>query len=322
MKALLLKGKDEPLVLEQVADPQPAEGQAVVQLKAAALNHRDVFITQGLYPGIQYPVILGSDGAGTVEGREVIISPGKNWGDDPRCQSKAYQILGLPENGAFAEQVAVDRSQLVDKPAHLSWEEAAALPLAGLTAFRALFTRGQLQGGERVLISGAGGGVALFALQFALAADAEVYVTSGSEEKLQKATQIGAKGGVNYRNPDWGKQLKSEAGGFDLVIDSAGGDGFREFLKVINPAGRIVVYGGTQGAINQLSPQILFWKQIDIRGSTMGTPEEFREMAAFVDRCRLRPIVDSVYPISRGQEAFDRMAQGRQFGKIVIDPAA
>ena len=318
MKALVLKSEETPFYYGDWDDPVAGDGEVIVDLKAASLNHRDVFITQGKYPGIRYPVILGSCGAGMLEGREVLINPAFDWGDDPRAQSRNFHILGLPRNGTFAERVAVPLGKVYDKPPHLSWVEAAALPLAGMTAYRAVFSRGQLRTGERVLISGVGGGVALFALQFALAAGASVWVTSGHRAKIDRAVELGAEGGAIYREEDWPAQLKEKAGEFDLIIDSAGGPGFSHFPRLCRPAARIVTYGGTRGPIPQLSPQILFWKQLSIMGSTMATDEEFAAMLAFVTDHQLSPVVDQVLPLAAGRRAFKRMAQGRQFGKIVL----
>ncbi len=318
MQALVLEAKHQPLQYKTVPDPQPAAGEVLVHLKAAALNRRDYFITQGLYPGITLPLILGSDGAGVAEGRKVIINPNINWGDNPDYQSYEYNILGLPKNGTFAEYVLVAESQLADKPAHLTWEQAAALPLAGMTAYRALFTKGRLGPGERVLITGAGGGVALFAIQFALAAGAEVYVTSGSSAKIEQAKAFGVAGGVNYHEEDWPKQLATLADSFDVILDSAGGAGFTPLLKLCKPGARVVIYGGTLGRIPEVSPQIIFWKQISIMGSTMATDEEFAQMVQFVNKQQIMPIVDSVYPLAEGQQAFAKMADNKQFGKIVL----
>lgn len=318
MNALVLTALNQPLQYQQMPDPAPAPGMAVVRLRAAALNHRDVFIRDGQYARIALPVIPGSDGVGEYRGRAVLIDPSLDWGDDPRAQGRAFHILGLPTNGTFAGQVLVPAKNLHPKPEHLDWEQAAALPLAGVTAWRALFTRCRLQRGERVLITGIGGGVALTALQFAVAAGAEVFVTSGSDDKLRQAVALGARGGVNYRAEDWDKQLRADAGGFDVVLDSAGGDGFTALLGLCNPAARIGVYGGTLGKVNGLSPQILFWKQISILGSTMGTRQDFRAMLRFVNEHRIVPVIDRVYPLSEGNAALDRMAAGEQFGKIVL----
>jgi len=318
MKALLLNALHQPLDFQEIADPIPGPGEVLVRLHAAALNRRDWWITQGQYPKIQFPVILGSDGAGEYRGKPVVINPSLDWGDDPHFQGKSYRVLGLPDNGAFAELICVPRKNIAPKPEHLTWEQAAALPLAGLTAYRALFTRCCLRAGERVLVTGVGGGVALMAMQFALAAGAEVFVTSGSAEKIEKAVLMGAKGGANYQEEGWDKRLKADVGGFNVVIDSAGGDGFAALPGLCNPGARIGVYGGSLGKINGLSPQILFWKQISILGSTMGTNAEFRKMLAFVAKFNIVPVVDSVFPLADGNAALKRMEASGQFGKIVL----
>lgn len=318
MKALILKEINQAVTFDHFDTPEAGENEVLVELKAAALNHRDVWITKGMYPNIVTPIIMGSDGAGLAGEEEVIINPSIDWGENPAFPGKNYQILGLPTHGTFAELVKVERKQLFPKPAHLSWEEAAALPLAGLTAYRALFTKGQLRKGENVLISGVGGGVALFACQFALAAGANVFVTSGSSDKIERAIAMGAKGGVNYNEEHWDKSLKTISGGFDVIIDSAGGDGFAQLVKCCNPGARVCFYGGSRGAINNLSPQILFWKQISLLGTSMGTDQEFKDMLHFVTQHKIKPVVDSVYPLRDGQAALDRIASGKHFGKIVF----
>lgn len=319
MKALVLNALHQPLDFQEVDAPQPARGEAVVALRAAALNHRDVFITKGQYAGIRFPTILGSDGAGEFRGKPVVIDPSFDWGNDPRAQGKNFHILGMPVNGTFAEQVKVPRSHIHATPAHLDFEQAATLPVAGVTAYRALFTRCRLKKGERVLITGIGGGVALFVLQMAVAAGAEVFVTSGSDQKIERAVRLGAKSGANYRSPDWDKNLKKDIGsGFDVVIDSAGGDSFAALVGLCNPGARVGIYGGTLGKINGLSPQIVFWKQISVLGSTMGTAQDFRKMLAFVGKHQIVPVVDSVFPLSEGNQALAKMDAGEQFGKIVL----
>lgn len=318
MKALVFTEQGKSLEYLDVPDPVAGPGEVLVTLEAAALNRRDYFMTQGLYPNIKTPMILGSDGAGWADGREVVINPNQNWGDNPAFASKAYTILGMPDNGTFAQKIALPADRLCPKPAHLSLQEAAALPLGGMTAFRAVFTKGQLQNGQKTLVTGAGGGVATLAIQFALAAGGQVYVTSGSAEKLEKAAQMGVAGGANYRDENWPATLKDLAGGFDLIVDSAGGPDFNHLVKLANPGGRIVVYGGTLGAVPKFSPQALFWRQISILGTTMATDEEFARMLEFVATHQIHPVTDGVYPLSRGQEAFARMAEGGQFGKILL----
>ncbi|MBR9919273.1 MAG: zinc-binding dehydrogenase [Bacteroidetes bacterium] len=318
MKALLLKSADAPLTYEDFKLPAAKSGEVEVEVKAAALNHRDVWITKGKYPGIQFPAIMGSDVAGLLDGREVVVNPGIGWGASAEFPDKDFHILGMPTYGGFAERLIIQEDQIFDKPPHLSFEEAAALPLAGLTAYRAVFSRGKIQETDKVLITGIGGGVALQAFQFAHAMGASVYVTSGSEEKIQRAVGMGAAGGVNYKAEDWPQQLKEMAGGFNLIIDSAGGPGFTSLIKLTRPGARIVTYGGSLGKIPNVSPQLIFWRQLSILGTSMGSPREFANMLTFVRERKIYPIVDKVFPLSEGEKAFDRMAEGAQFGKIVL----
>jgi NADPH:quinone reductase-like Zn-dependent oxidoreductase len=319
LKALIINQLNTPPVFKERPEPTPKNNETLVQIRAAALNHRDLFITQGLYAGIRVPCTLGSDGAGEIDGRRVLIYPARDWGNSPIAQGKNFRVLGMPDEGTFAEVIAVPRALVYDIPKHLSWAQAAALPLAGLTAWRVLISRCKVRKREKVLVTGIGGGVALMCLQLAVAAGAEVFVTSGSDEKIAKAMALGAKNGVNYKQSGWEKTLKQEAGGFDVVIDSAGGDGFALFPSICNPGGRIGFYGGTLGKVNGLSLQPLFWKQISLHGSTMGSPREFKTMLAFVEKHEISPIVDSVFPLAQGQKAFERMEKGEQFGKIVLE---
>ncbi|MCB2407683.1 zinc-binding dehydrogenase [Hymenobacter lucidus] len=330
MQALQLNGIHEPLRLQEIPTPTPGPGQVLVQLHAAALNHRDVWIQKGQYAGLQFPCILGSDGAGIVTaigegadaallGQPVLINPGHNWGDNPNAQARSFTILGLPHQGTFAEYVSVEARYVHALPAYLSFEQAAALPLGGVTAYRAAFTRARLQPGERVLITGIGGGVALLALQMAVAIGAEVWVTSGSADKLARARELGAKGGADYKAEKWAPELIKQAGGpFDVIIDSAAGAGFEALLDAAAPGGRIVFYGGTLGAIPQLPPAKVFWKQLSILGSTMGTEQDFAAMVSFFEQHQLVPAVDQVFPLAEGEAAMRRMEQGQQFGKIVL----
>ncbi len=319
MKALVLNTLHRAPDYQDIEMPEPGPGESLVQIKAAALNHRDLYITQGQYAGIQMPCILGSDGAGISGGKEVIIFPSLDWGEDARAQGKQFRVLGMPDHGTFGEYFKGPTTHLYPKPSHLTWQEAAALPLAGLTAWRTLFTRCGCKQGDQVLITGIGGGVALMALQFALAAGAEVYVSSGSAVKIEKALALGARGGVLYTETGWDKSLKQQAGGFDIVIDSAGGPGFAQLPGLCHPGGRIGIYGGTMGKIDGISPQILFWKQLSILGSTMGDQHDFEAMLDFVGKHQIKPVLDQVFELSEGAQAFERMASGAQFGKIVLN---
>jgi zinc-binding alcohol dehydrogenase/oxidoreductase len=332
MKALVLHGKKEPLRYEDAADPKPDAGEVVVQIKAAALNHRDLWIQQGLYAGLKFPIILGSDGFGNVlevgeggdaarVGQPVIINPSINWGERVEVQSAKFRILGLPDDGTLAERVKVPAGNVVTAPKHLSPVQAAALPLAGLTAYRALFTRAKLQAGEHVLITGIGGGVALFALQFAVAAGAHVWVTSGSEDKIKRAIGLGAGGGVNYKGADWVEALKKLApAGFDVIIDSAGGPGFPNLLDLAAPGGRIAFYGATLGNPPEIDLRRVFWKQLSLMGTTMGSPAEFTAMVAFVEQHQIVPVADRSFPLADGNAALAAMDRAEQFGKIVLVP--
>ena len=315
--------------MEDVPDPTPDDGEAVVRLRAAALNHRDIWIRKGQYAGIKTPVILGSDGAGDVAavgagvdpgwvGTPVVINPSFNFGDDERAQGPEFQILGLPRDGTYAELVRVPATALHKKPAHLSFEEAAALPLASLTAYRALVPRAQLQADETVVVTGIGGGVATCALLFAIRLGARVYVTSGSDAKLESARAHGASGGVNHRDAEWPKALQALIGGRpDVIIDGAGGDTFNKALDLVKPGGRVVSYGATLGAVPNLEVRRIFWKQLNVLGSTMGTPRDFAAMLQlYADG--LRPVVDQILPLDQAAAAHRRMEEGDQFGKIVL----
>ena len=321
----------ESLKVARIPVPIPGRGEALIKLKATALNHRDLWIIQGLYAKIKLPVVLGSDGTGIVEqvgqgveqnwiGKAVIINPALDWGNSPASQQKDFRILGMPDNGTQAEYVAIPVENLAEKPPHLSFEEAAALPLAGLTGYRALFTQGQLQESQTVLLTGIGGGVATIMLQFACAAGVNVIVTSGREEKLKKAVQHGALGGANYHDSDWPGQLRGLLVGteIDLIVDSAGGSGFPALLDLVRPGGKIVILGATAGNPPGLDMRRIFWKQLTIQGTTMGHPENFRNMIKFVETHQVRPILSAVFSFFDFKKAYQYMMDGKQFGKIVL----
>jgi NADPH:quinone reductase-like Zn-dependent oxidoreductase len=330
MKALVLRGKNLPLNEEEIPDPQPGDNEVVVRILAAALNHRDLWIQKGQYAGLKYPIVPGSDGSGVVwasgnnshpdwKGKEVIINPSLHWGAELDSQDpQHFKILGLPDDGTFAQYVRVPVKNLTEKPAHLDFEQAAALPLAGLTAFRALHSRAGLQAGEKILITGIGGGVAILALQFALAGKAQVYCTSGSQEKLALAANLGARAGVNYKDENWMEQLRDLAGAFDVILDGAAGDGIAQLLQLAAPGGRILIYGATLGNPTQMDMRKVFWKQLNILGTTMGSPADFQSMVEFVNRHRIVPVIDKIFPMDKGEKAMRRMDEASQFGKIVI----
>jgi len=338
MKAIRLHelGGPENLVYEDVPDPGPGPGEVVVRLSAAALNRRDVFVTRGMYPGAKQealPVTLGSDGSGEVvargdgaegpdEGTEVVINPALHWGNDPAKPGKEYRILGLPDEGTFAQFVKVPGDHVFPKPSHLSHEEAAAIPLGALTAYRALVTRGQVQQGETVVVPGIGSGVATFVVQMAAALGARVFVTSGSDEKIEKVKEIGAEGGVNYNNEDWSKELKGMAGGVDLSVDHVGGEAFDALVSLAAPGGRIVTFGATAGPkVTVVMPRI-FLKHLTVLGTAMGTPEEFGAMLDLYAENGLRPLINETFPLEEATAAMGHMEEGSGVGKIVLDVPA
>ncbi|MBS4210867.1 zinc-binding dehydrogenase [Neobacillus rhizophilus] len=332
MKAVILRdlGGPEQYRIGDVDIPSLGEDEVLVRIRAAAFNRRDIFIRKGEYPGIRLPAIPGADGAGEIAavgkgvkdlaiGDKVVINPALNWGNDERIYTKDFSIVGVPTNGTFAEYINVPRENVFPKPEHLSWEEAAALPLGGLTAYRALLTKGKVKKGEAVLIPGIGGGVATFLLQMAVALGTNVFVTSSSEEKIQKAISLGASGGVNYKEPNWEKQLRKwMPEGADLCIDSVGGDNFVKLLNIAKHGSRIVTFGATACPVPQLVMPKIFLKQIDVIGTTMGSPAEFQSMLSFYDKHKIKPVIDSVFSIEEIREAQLRIEKGVNFGKVVV----
>ncbi len=332
MKAVVLNevGGPEKLTIQDVDTPEPAGGEVRVNLKHSALNRRDYWITVGKYPGLVLPCITGSDGAGIVDavgedvdsgliGKEVVIYPARAWGDDQRFYGKDFRVLGMPDQGTFAEYICVPATDVQPKPAHLMWAQAAAMPLGGLTSWRAVVTHGEVGPGQRVLVTAAGSGVSSFAILWALNLGAEVYVTSGSDEKIEKTKTLGVAGGINYREEDCFKKLVSKAGRFDVIVDSAGGDGLNALLDTLKPAGRYVFYGATLGNPTKgLQMPKLFFRHIRLQGTTMGSPEEFRTMLEFVAENRIEPVIDRVLPMDQAVEAHQLMENFGQTGKIVL----
>jgi NADPH:quinone reductase-like Zn-dependent oxidoreductase len=333
MNAIVLRetGGPEVLRVESVPDPVPGPGEVVVRLRAAALNRRDLWIRMGRYAGIRLPAILGSDGAGEVSalgdgvrgvlvGAPVIVNPSLDWGDEERVPGPQFRILGMPDDGTYAEYVRVPATNVFPKPERLTWEEAAALPLAGLTAYRAMVSRAQVGAGETVLVTGIGGGVATFTLLIARHLGARVLVTSGSDAKLERARSLGAEGGASYHDAGWVEAIRELAGdgGPDVAIDGAGGETFTALLDVLKPGGRLVSYGATRGPAPQTEVRRLFWKQLDLLGTTMGSPRDFAGMTRLFAENPLTPVVDRVFPLAEAPAAHQRMEAAEQFGKIVL----
>lgn len=329
MRAVFYKSPDQPLVVDTIKKPLPVKDQVLIRLHNAAINHRDLWLVGEQTQSFQHGIILGSDGAGVVEavgedanplliGAEVVINPSLNWGSNPVVQGDSFKILGFPDNGTFSDYIVVQKQYVFEKPPHLSFAEAAAVPLSGLTAYRALFTKARLRAKEKMLITGIGGGVALWLLQFAAAYQARVYVTSGSDAKLEKAKALGAVDGFNYNDPLWVEKAKKSSGGFDIIIDSAGGPGFSQLIDLALPGGRIVNFGRTAGNISDVATRTLYWKQLSVFGTTMGTRDEFLSMLDFVESRSLKPVIDRILPLEEIHQGFKLMEAGDQFGKIVL----
>ena len=316
--------------IHDVPDPVPGPGEAVVDLRAAALNRRDWWIYRK--PGYCHlPVTLGSDGAGVVSstgdgvteaapGDEVVINPALGWGRGRDVPGPDFGILGAPSQGTFAEKVLIAAGNLARRPERLSWEEAAAVNLAGLTAWRATVRCARAEPGRSILITGAGGGVSTFAIQIAVALGADVYVTSSTTEKVERAVALGARAGVRYGDPDWPEQLHSlVAGGLDAAIDSFGGPAWDSVLKVLRRGGTLVNFGDTGGDRATVDLGDVFFAWRSIVGTTMGSPEDYEQMIEHVSRATWRPVIDSVFPLERVGDAMARLdASSDRFGKIVI----
>ncbi len=318
------------LVIKDIPVPEISGEEVLINIKCASLNHRDLWITKGEYSNINLPVVLGSDGAGIIHGMgnkvsgfeigdEVIINPGMNWGNDENYQSRDFRILGMPDNGTLAEFVKVHHNCIYKKPAHLNFEQASALPLAGVTAFRSLFKKAEIYENDNVLITGIGGGVASLALMFAVKSAAKVFVTSGDDRKLQKAISLGAIAGVNYKNNEWDKKLIGLSGNkINVVIDGTGGESYSKYFDILNYGGRIVSYGATSGNVPKFNLHRIFWKQIKLFGTTMGSPSDFAEMIDFIDQKKVEPVIDEVFSLENICDAFRKLNSGSQFGKIVV----
>ena len=315
MKAIRIHEDGGPDVLryEDAPDPEPREGEVLVELRAASLNHLDVWIRKGL-PSVPKPRILGADGAGVIAGTDerVVINPGI-------MTNGKMHIVGETMDGTHAELIAVPRDNVHPIPDGLSFEEAAAFPLVFETAYRMLATRAQLQAGEWVLVWGIGGGVATAAMSLAKAMGANVVVTSSSDAKLERARELGADAGVNHETEDVVARVKEvTGGGAHVVVDDVGEATWKRTLDAARAEGRIVVCGATTGPNPPAALHRVWWKQLSILGSTMGTPDDFKGAYDLIAAGKARPIVDEVFPLADARAAHERMEAGRQLGKIVL----
>jgi zinc-binding alcohol dehydrogenase/oxidoreductase len=306
-------GGPEVLRYEDVDDPVPADGQVLVELRAASMNHLDVWLRKGM-PSVPKPRILGADGAGVIAGTDerVVINPGI-------LEGGRMHIIGETRDGTHAELIAVPRDYVHPIPGDLSFEEAAAFPLVFETAYRMLVPRARLQEGEWVLIWGIGGGVATAALAIAKALGAHVVVTSSSDAKLERARELGADAVVNHSSEDVVAAVKeTTGGGAHVVVDDVGEATWKRTLDAARPEGRVVVCGATTGPNPPAALHRVWWKQLSILGSTMGTPEDFQGVYDLIAAGRARPVVDRVFPLAEARAAHERLEAGEQLGKIVL----
>jgi NADPH:quinone reductase-like Zn-dependent oxidoreductase len=346
MKATVFHKHGLPNVLsyEDIENPKIDSDQVLIKVKAVALNHLDLFVRAGL-PGLnlEMPHILGSDISGEIVelgsnvrtslevGQKILVDPGISCGvcefcirgQESLCSS--YGILGEHYRGGYAEYVAVKPQNVIPLPTTggPDFVEASAIPLALMTAWRLLITKAKIKPGEDLLIIGIGGGVALAALQIAKAAGARVIVTSSSDIKLEKSESLGADITINHKTtPDYHKEVYrlTKNRGVDVVLDSVGQATWTRSLKSLRNGGKLVTCGATSGSKAETNVNLLFWKQLEILGSTMGSMDELRTALKLVWNGMVRPVIDRVYPLSKAKEAHEALERGEQFGKIVLRP--
>jgi zinc-binding alcohol dehydrogenase/oxidoreductase len=328
MRAVTLSTPGDPTGLRagEVPDPRPEPGEVVVELRTAALNHRDVWTREN--PSTPAGSVLGSDGAGIVAehgagvsrpplGSEVVINPSVHWGDREDAPGPGWNILGVPRMGTYAERIAIPADHVRPRPQRLTWQESAALPLAGLTAWRALVTRGRVGAGTRLLVTAAGAGVSTFLVQIACELGATVVVTSSSPAKIERAVALGAERGVLYTDQEWPEQV----GEVDVVIDSAGTPAWMGALRCLRRGGTLVSFGRTAGERAEIDIPQMYFGQWNLLGTTMGSPREFDALLEHVAGAAWRPVIDSAFPLERAADAHARLLQPDRFGKVVLEVA-
>ncbi len=344
MKAAVIHepGDVNVLRVEDIAEPQPGPGEVALKVLCAGLNHLDIWVRKGRAAAqLTMPHVLGSDAVGTVlalgagvtsppVGAQVIVNPALSCGQCEFCrrgeqsECASFSIIGLGRSGTFAEQVVVPAANCYPRPPHLSDEEAGVLALTYVTAWRMLVTRARLRPGATVLVHGIGGGAALSALQFAKLLGAEVFVTSSSNDKLSRALALGARHTLNYEKESVTKWIAYETSGrgVDVAIDAVGAATWPLDFQCVRKGGQIVLCGVTTGAKAETDLRALYWNQLTVLGSTMGSDEDFRQMLRAVTVNGLRPIIDEVFPLDRVRDAMMKMEAGKQFGKIAVRVAS
>ncbi|HZI62229.1 MAG TPA: zinc-binding dehydrogenase [Pyrinomonadaceae bacterium] len=342
MKAVIFRQHGGPDVLEytDVPEPQIRANEVLVEVKACALNHLDIWVRGGL-PGIEIPLphILGDDVAGVVKqvgelvtwvkaGDEVMVQPGVSCGHCEACLSgndnfcHEYDIIGYRRDGGYAELVAVPGVNIVPKPAQLSWEEAAALPLVTVTAWHMLVTRANVQPGETVLVHAAGSGVGSIAIQIAKLRGARVITTASSDEKLAHARELGADETINYTSSEWPKEVRrlTNRQGVDVVVEHTGAATWPGSIASLKTGGRLVTCGATSGYDGHTDLRQVFYRHLNILGSFMGSKAELLEALKFVEQGKIRGVVDRVLPLGEARQAHELIENRAQFGKVVLSP--
>ncbi len=340
MKAIAITGQGglEKVQFIDVERPKIGPREVLIETRAAALNHLDLFVRNNLDSlKLTPPHIAGADGAGVVAelggevsqvkvGDRVLINPALSCGVCEFCQAgeqslcARFGIMGESCAGTFAEYCKVPQDNVHPVPEGFSWEEAAAFPLVFVTAWRMLISKAAIKPGEDILILGIGGGVATAVLQIVKAIGLRAFVTSSSDDKLQQAQKLGADAVINYKTQDFAREIRHliNRRGVDVVVDSVGGDSYSKSLASLVKGGRLVTCGATAGPRPQTDLQRIFWNQLSVFGSTMGNRREFAEMLSFVRKRGVKPVIDQVLPLAEGANAFARMEEGKQFGKIVL----
>jgi NADPH:quinone reductase-like Zn-dependent oxidoreductase len=334
VKAIVLQGSFglDQLRLDERPDPTPGPGEVLLRMRAASLNYRDLRMVEGTYnPRQPLPLIIASDGVGEVAalgagvsrvklGDRVCPIFARDWIAGEPDKDRLRSTLGGPHDGTLAELVVMPAESLVHVPAHLSDEEAACLPCAGVTAWNALVAQGGVTAGDLVLTQGTGG-VSIFALQIGKLVGARVIVTSSSDEKLARARELGADETVNYRTtPEWSKLARAASGGrgVDHVIEVGGARTLGEALRAVRPGGTISVIGVLSGTSSELSLLPVLMQNVRLQGVFVGHREHFEALARAVAQSRLRPVVDRVFPLAETRAAFDYLASGAHFGKVCV----
>jgi NADPH:quinone reductase-like Zn-dependent oxidoreductase len=341
MKALAIDGYGlENAGVQDLPEPRLGPGQILVRMRAAALNRLDLWtLTGALKIEHDFPHILGADGAGEIEalgegvrapevGTKIIINPAVSCGACEFCRAgeqslcTTFQMMGEHTAGTFSEKIVVPATSVYPMPQHLTFAEGAALGVTYVTAYRMLFTRGRLIPGEWVLVTGIGGGLAQALFQLARPVAGKLLVTSSTQEKIDRAVELGADGGVNYKEEEVGKAVRrlTWKRGVDLVVDSAGAS-LDSSMRALRKGGRVVVAGATAGGKAEIDVRRLFWNQLTVTGSTMGSDEEMSDMLRMVAGTKLRPLIDQTFSLDDGVKALEYLEAGEHFGKVVLELA-